>query len=490
MKSKKPNTHLQRMYASDFGLMTDLYQLTMAYGYWKTGLYRRRAVFNLFYRRPPFGGSFVMAAGLELAVDFLQGFRFSAADVQYLGGLSSASGRPLFDEAFLNYLQRMKLDLSIKAMPEGSIAFPHQPLLRVEGPLVQCQLVETGLLALVNFSSLIATKSARIVTAAQGDSVLEFGMRRSQGLDGAMTAVRSAYIGGCHATSNVMAGRIYGIPVKGTHAHSWVMCFEDELAAFEAYAQAMPDNCIFLVDTYDTIEGVRHAITVGQRLRERGHEMNGIRLDSGDLGALSKAARELLDEAGFPDAAIVASNDLDEYRIRKLKEAGAAISVWGVGTRLATAYGDPALGGVYKLSAITNEAGEWEDRMKQSEEIEKASNPGLLQVWRSEQSGQPAGDLLFDERDGLEAGQLWDAQTAVYTHLPSGDGQTLLQPILERGEVVYDFPPLTSVRAYGQKEWQRFSALGEAAYLHGPSRSLHERKRSGMLAGKDAVTDC
>ena len=452
--------------------MTDLYQLTMAYGYWKSGLHNRQANFNLFYRKAPFENGFAVCAGLELAVDFLRQYQFSPADIQYLGGLKGSTGAPLFDEAFLNYLQRMELELTLHAMPEGTVAFPNQPLARVEGPLLQCQLVETSLLTLINFSTLLATKAGRIVDAVQGDRVLEFGMRRSQGLDGAMTAARAAYIGGVHATSNVMAGRIYGIPVKGTHAHSWVMAFEDELLAFQKYAEALPGNCIFLVDTYDTVDGVQHAIRIGKGLREQGYEMNGIRLDSGDLAALSITARRMLDEAGFPDTAIVASNDLDEYRIAELKKEGAKITVWGVGTRLATAYDDPALGGVYKLSAIQNEQGEWEDRIKRSEEAIKASNPGRLQVWRSHKGG----DALYDIRQGLTTGRMWNERTQQLEDIDKDQGADLLVPVLEKGRQVYHFPKLPEVRAYAGEQWQAFAQ--RPRYPYGLSEGLHEAKAS------------
>jgi nicotinate phosphoribosyltransferase len=465
--------------------MTDLYQLTMAYGYWKNGWADRRAAFHLFFRRAPFGQAYAVVAGMELAVDFLQQFSFSADDVQYLGRLTGSNGQPLFSEPFLNYLQRMTFQCDIAAMPEGSIAFPHQPLLRVEGPLLQCQLIETVLLTLINYSTLTATKSARVVQAAKGDTVLEFGMRRAQGLDGAITAARSAYIGGCHATSNVKAGQLYGIPVKGTHAHSWVMCFGDELEAFQRYADALPNNCIFLVDTYDSVEGVRHAIQVGQRLRETGYEMVGIRLDSGDLGELSKIARRMLDEAGFPDAAIVASNDLDEYRIQALKEEGAAIGVWGVGTNLVTAAGQPALGGVYKLAAVQNEQGQWEDRLKLSEEAIKTSNPGRQQVWRCYQGGRPVADAIQVLQAGKPGGEIWDYNLKAIRQLPDGDWRPLLQPIFEGGKLVYDSPSLGEVRQYSLDQQQQFAGLASQAYPNGLTRQLHERKMS-LIEAVDA----
>ena len=476
-----PDTHLSRIYQTDFGLFTDLYQLTMAYGYWKTGWYRRRAVFHLFFRKSPFGGQYAVCAGLALAIDFLKKLRFSQEDIQYLGGLTGANDQPLFDESFLNHLQRMQFNCTIDAIPEGTIVFPNQPLLRVEGPLIQCQLIETVLLNLVNFSTLVATKSARIVQAAQGDSVLEFGFRRAQGIDGSITATRAAYIGGCHATSSVIAGRLYGIPVKGTHAHSWVMCFDDELAAFEQYAKALPNNCIFLVDTYDTIEGVHHAVEVGRQLRRQGHELQGIRLDSGDLAELSKKARRILDEGGFPDAAILASNELDEYRIGKLKEQGARITVWGVGTRLATGYDQPALGGVYKLSAIQDENGQWEGRIKLSEQEIKISNPGIQQVRRLlDANGLPVGDLIYDTRGPEPGGALWcygDGQMASPAYSSYED---LLIPVFQEGQLVYDSPSIGDIRALSLQQQQLFGPKVLTDYPNGLARELFGRKKEMM----------
>lgn len=362
-------------------LLNDLYQLTMAYGYWKNGLHETRAAFHLSFRSIPFHGGFAIAAGLGTAREWLQEFRFEPSDCAYLGTLQGSDGQPLFETDFLKYLSELKLDLDIDAIEEGEVVFAHEPLLRVEGPILHCQLVETALLTMLNFQTLIATKAARVCLATRGEPVLEFGARRAQGLDGALAASRAAYIGGASATSNVLAGKIWGIPVKGTHAHSWVMLFPDELSAFEAYAHALPNNCTFLVDTYDTIDGVRHAIEVGRSLRERGHEMSGIRLDSGDLAYLSIEARRLLDEAGFESANVVASNDLDEGTIESLKVQGARINVWGVGTNLVTGGDQSALGGVFKLSAIEKE-GVWEPRIKLSEQTAKVSLPGRLQVRR------------------------------------------------------------------------------------------------------------
>src|SRR5580765_7038177 len=384
-------------------LLTDLYQLTMAYGYWKSGRAEREAVFHLFFRKAPFRSGFTIAAGLEPVIDFLRTFQFTHEDLEFLGTLKGSDGQPLFDHRFLEYLRPLRFKCDLDAIPEGTVVFPQEPVLRVQGPILQCQLVESALLNFINFQSLIATKAARVCLAARGEPVLEFGLRRAQGVDGALSASRAAYIGGCASTSNVLAGKLYGIPVSGTHAHSWVMAFDDEREAFRAYAEAMPNNCVFLVDTYDTLEGVRRAVEVGQWLRKHGHEMLGIRLDSGDLAWLSIEARKILDAAGFPKAFIVASNDLDEQIIQSLKEQGAAITVWGVGTKLVTAYDDPALGGVYKLGAIRDEKGKWVYKLKLSEQSAKISPPGIQQVRRFRSEKEFVGDGIFDSERGALA---------------------------------------------------------------------------------------
>ena len=389
---------LTDLYRPSLALVTDLYELTMAYGYWKSGMAERQAVFCLSFRRNPFGSGATVACGLQPAAEFLEAIRFDREDLNYLDTLKAADGSHLFEPDFLEYLADFRFNGDLDAVPEGTVVFPHEPLLRVRGPLLAAQVVESALLNLVNFQTLVATKAARVVAAARGEPVLEFGLRRAQGFDGALSASRAAYVGGCAATSNVLAGRLYGVPVQGTHAHSWVMSFGDEPAAFQAYAEAMPANCTFLVDTYDTLDGVRHAIEVGRRLRQSGHAMRGIRLDSGDLASLSVDARRMLDEAGFADAAIVASGDLDEHAIAALKQQGAPIGVWGVGTRLATGHPDGALGGVYKLSAVQDADGQWHDKVKLSEQAEKSSLPGVLQVRRFCPGGRPASDVIYDQR--------------------------------------------------------------------------------------------
>jgi nicotinate phosphoribosyltransferase len=392
---------LDAVYGGSLALLTDLYQLTMACGYWKAGLSEREAVFHLTYRRAPFEGGYAIAAGIAPALAYLERLRFTPDDVGYLATLRDSKDQPLFPQGFLDYLSELKLTCTVDAVPEGAVVFPHEPILRVRGPILQAQLVETPLLTLVNFQTLVATKAARVVQAARGAPVLEFGLRRAQGIDGGIAASRAAYIGGVAATSNVLAGKLLGIPVRGTHAHSWIMFHGDELAAFRAYADALPGNCTFLVDTYDTLDGVRNAITVGRELRGRGYELAGIRLDSGDLAYLSIEARKLLDEAGFPDAKIVASNDLDENLIGAIQEQGARIDVWGVGTKLVTAYDQPALGGVYKLGASRDASGAWQDAIKLSEQPIKISNPGILQVRRLRQGGALVGDVIYDSEHGI-----------------------------------------------------------------------------------------
>src|SRR3954470_12558149 len=369
-------------YGQSLTLLTDLYQLTMAAAAWKSAVDKREGMFHLFFRRPPFQGGFTVAAGLATALDYLRAWRFAEDDLAYLASVRTAAGELMFEPAFIEHLRTLEPRLDIDAVPEGTVVFPQEPLLRVSGPVVPCMLLETPLLTLINFQTLIATKAARVCEAARGDPVLEFGLRRAQGVDGALAAARAAYLGGCAATSNVLAGKLLGIPVRGTHAHSWVMLFDSEREAFDAYAKAMPHNVVLLVDTYDTLQGVRSAIETGKWLRAHGRELAGIRLDSGDLAWLSIEARKLLDAAGFTGTVIYASNELDEEVIVSLKQQGARIGAWGVGTRLVTGADDAALGGVYKLSAVRRSGGPWKPRIKLSEQSAKISVPGILQIRR------------------------------------------------------------------------------------------------------------
>ncbi len=465
-------------------LLTDLYQLTMAAAYWNCGRAEDEAVFHLFFRRTPFGGSYAIAAGLGDAVEWLRNYRFSPEELAYLGTMKGRDGTPLFEPGFLDYLRDLRLTVDIDAMPEGTLVFAHEPLLRVRGPLVQGQLLETALLCILNYQTLVATKAARVCEATRGEPVLEFGLRRAQGPDGAMSASRAAFIGGCAATSNVLAGQRFGIPVRGTHAHSWVMSFDSEREAFQAYARAMPHNSTFLVDTYDTLGGVREAIEAGRWLREQGNELNGIRLDSGDLADLSIAARQLLDDAGFPDATIVASNDLDEHLIESLKQQGARISLWGVGTKLVTAYDQPALGGVYKLGAIRRADGSWDHKVKLSEQPVKISNPGVLQVRRFQDERGFVGDVIYDDSTGAPPPNtaVDVADPSRHWHPRNGEtGTDVLVPILRAGKVVVEPEPLVVCQARAKEQLAQLPAtmrrfLNPKPYFVGLAEDLHETK--------------
>ena len=473
------------LYNHSLALLTDLYQLTMAYGYWKSDMADTEAVFHLFFRQNPFQGGFSIACGLSYALDLLDHFRFDAEDAAYLAGLTGADDKSLFDPAFLDYLQALRFTCHVDAIPEGTVVFAQEPLIRVQGPLLQCQLIETVLLNLINFQTLIATKAARVCLATKGDPILEFGLRRAQGIDGALAASRAAYIGGCTATSNVLAGKLFGIPVRGTHAHSWVMAFADELESFQAYAEAMPNNCIFLVDTYNTLAGVRKAAQVGHWLRKQGHEMIGVRLDSGDFSQLSIQARKILDEAGFPNANIVGSNDLDERAIEQLKAQGTSINVWGVGTHLVTAFDQPALGGVYKLTAIRDSHGKWQEKIKLSEDPEKVNNPGILQV-RRYHAEEFLEDVIYDEQRGIPAScSAVNLEDPTQTHAVSGDSSwtDLLVPVFRNGEAIYKEPSLEETRKRAQTQLAQLpSAVKELnrpqGYPVSLERSLHERKEA------------
>lgn len=480
---------LEAVYGGSLALLTDLYQLTMAYGYWKAGIGEREAVFHLTHRRSPFEGGYALAAGIAPAVEFLSRLRFTADDLAYLATLRDAEGSALFPREFLDYLRDLEFSCTVDAVPEGALVFPHEPIVRVRGPILQAQLVETPLLTLINFQTLIATKAARVVQAARGGPVIEFGLRRAHGIDGGLSASRAAYIGGCRGTSNVLAGKLLGIPVLGTHAHSWVMVHDDELAAFRAYAEAMPGNCTFLVDTYDTLDGVRNAITVGRELRARGHELAGIRLDSGDLTHLSIEARQLLDDAGFPNVKIVASNDLDEHLIANIIEQGARIDVWGVGTKLATAFDQPALGAVYKLGASRDDQGNWREAIKLSEQPIKISNPGVLQVRRLRKDGQLVGDVIYDSEHGTtEPYVLYDIE------------QPLLAPVTPDHDTAEDLlvtvfdangpRPLPDLEATRRRAADDLAALSHRTkrflnpqpYPIGLDRHVHERKQELIAA--------
>jgi len=443
-----------KMYRRSLALLTDLYELTMAYGYWKLGITGKHATFCLYFREHPFHGGFSVACGLGAVIEYLREIHFDDDDLAYLATLTGGDGQPLFESGFLDYLRALEFALDVDAIPEGTVVFPREPLVRVRGPILPAQILESALLNLINFQTLIATKAARVCLAARGDAVIEFGLRRAQGVDGGVSASRAAYVGGCDAVSNTLAGRLFDIPVKGTHAHSWVMAFDSELESFHGYARALPNNCIFLVDTYHTLDGVRHAVEVGKSLRAQGHQLAGIRLDSGDLAYLSIEARKILDAAGFPDAVIVASNELDEYLIESLKEQGAAINVWGVGTKLATAYDQPALGGVYKLTSLRPPDGVWEPKIKLSEQVIKINIPGQLQVRRYRGEDGFIGDMIYEETLGIQQPVIIDPtdpsrHKALPADVPTED---LLVPIFRNGRQVYDIPPLADSRARTQQQ--------------------------------------
>ena len=473
-------------------LLTDLYQLTMAYAYWKSGVQEKEAVFHLFFRKNPFKGGFSIACGLSDAIDYLRTLAFRDDELAYLGTLVGNDGEALFEPAFLDYLRALEWSCDVDGIPEGTAVFPHEPLLRIQGPLAQCQIIETALLNILNFQTLIATKAARVCLAAKGDPVLEFGLRRAQGIDGALAASRAAYIGGCAATSNVLAGYRFGIPVRGTHAHSWVMSFDTEEEAFRAYAEAMPNNAVFLVDTYETLRGVQRAIEMGQWLRERGHELAGVRLDSGDLAWLSIEARRMLDAAGFPNAAIVASNDLDEQIITSLKAQGAAINVWGVGTKLVTAYDQPALGGVYKLSAVRGKDGAWQHKVKLSEQAAKVSNPGLQQVRRFRRDGAFLGDMIYDlDGPANQSHVIVDPLDQTRRkHIPAdAEFEDLLVPVFRGGKLVYDPPAIGAIRERTHTQLDGFHEghkrfLNPHEYAVGLAPALHDLKTRLILAAR------
>ena len=473
----------------------------MALGYWASGRAEQEAAFHLYFRKSPFKGGYSVACGLEPALEYLERLRFEPDDLAYLATIRSANDTPIFPAAFLDALGAMRLTLDVDMVAEGTIVFPNEPLVRVRGPLLQAQLVETALLTHVGFPTLVATKAARMSLAAQGDEVLEFGLRRAQGPDGGLSASRAAFIGGCSSTSNVLAGQRFGIPVRGTHAHSWVMVFDDEIEAFEAYADAMPNNVVLLVDTYDTLEGVRRAARVGQRLRARGHRLLGVRLDSGDLAYLSIEARRILDEAGLEDAAIVASNDLDEHVITSLKLQDARIAIWGIGTRLATAYDQPALGAVYKLTAVRDASGAWSPRVKVSEQAAKTTTPGLLQVRRYHETradsihGAHAGDMLIDESVPLdESNGLTMVDPLDPTRRKHFAAEhpymALLEPAMRAGRRVRAAEPLETARTRARDGLAGFHAgikrlVNPHRYPVGVEMGLQERKTKLVLEARE-----
>ena len=444
------------MSAQNLTLLTDLYELTMMQGYFESQA-NETVIFDVFFRENPNKGGYSVMAGLEQVIEYIKNLNFSYEDVDYLRGLG------LFSEDFLHYLSGFHFSGDIYAIPEGSVIFPREPLVKVIAPIMEAQLVETAILNIINHQSLIATKASRVVHAAQGNGVMEFGLRRAQGPDAGLYGARAAMIGGCVGTSNVLAGKMFDVPVLGTHAHSWIMSFPDEYTAFKEYARLYPDACTLLVDTYDTLKsGVPNAIRVFQKMKDAGiHPKSyGIRLDSGDLAYLSKKARKMLDEAGFPDAVIAASNDLDEFLINDLKIQGAAITSWGVGTNLITSKDCPSFGGVYKLAAIQNKDGEFVPKIKISENIEKITNPGNNTIYRiyDKDTGKIRADLIcfadetYDTSEDLL--QFEPNSTRKKTRLEGGTYtmKEILKPIFIRGECKYASPSVKEIASFCEQE--------------------------------------
>ncbi len=442
-------------------MMTDLYQLTMMYGYFKHGMTQNEAVFDLFFRERE-NSAYAMMAGTESVVEYINNLHFTEDDIAYLRSLN------LFDKAFLSMLLELRFTGEIYAMKEGTVVFPYEPLLRVKAPIMQAQLVETALLNLVNHQTLIATKASRVAYAAQGDEVMEFGLRRAQGPDAGIYGARAAVIGGCSGTSNVFTGQMYNVALKGTHAHSWVMSFPSELDAFRAYAETFPAACTLLVDTYDTLRsGVPNAITVFNELKAKGYKPVGIRLDSGDLAYLSKRARAMLDEAGHSDVKILASGDLDETVIRDLKAQGAKIDIWAVGTKLITSLDCPALGGVYKMAAEIVD-GKLIPKIKLSENVVKMTNPGYKKVLRLyTKCGMALADLIALEGEEIDATKplrIYHPEQSYKTKvLRDFTVREMLVPIFIDGKQVYELPSIEEIRAYAQKElatfWEEYRRL-------------------------------
>lgn len=465
-------------------LLTDLYQLTMMNGYLKYNRKDEIAVFDVFFRQNEMI-TYSLACGLEQVIDYVTNLHFGQEEIEYLESLG------IFNKEFIEYLKGFKFTGDIYAVPEGTVVFPGEPILTVKAPILQAQLIETAILNIMNFQTLIATKAAKICYAAKNDLVMEFGLRRAQAPDAGIYGARAAVIGGCNSTSNVLAGKMFGIPVAGTHAHSWVMNFKDEYTAFMEYAKAYPDNALLLVDTYDTLnQGVPNAIKVFDYLKEQGHKPKGIRLDSGDLAYLSKKARDMLDAAGHKDTIICASGDLDEYSINSLKNQGAKINSWGVGTRLITSADMPALGGVYKLAAIIDKDGVVTPKIKLSNNTAKITNPGFKDIYRvyDKATGKAEADFIYLRGEK----EIDTSKPLVLTHpterwkkitFENYEIRSLQVEVIKGGKVTYKLPTLNEIKEYAKKElesfWDEYKRLDRPhLYKVDLSDELYELKRT------------
>ncbi len=474
----------ERLKYGNLTLDTDLYELTMVAGYHALGKDKQQACFDLYYRQNPDQGAFCVSAGLESVINYVNRLRIYPDDVEYLASLG------IFSETALEHLSSgIKFTGDIWAVPEGTVVFPNEPLITVVGPIPEAQILETTLLALVGHQTLIATKAARVCLATRGAPVVDFGARRAHGLEAALYGARAAYIGGCVGTSNVKAGKLFGIPVRGTHAHSWVESFDLEMESFEGFARVFPDNCVLLVDTYDTIEGVRQAIEVARKMQGSGANLMGIRIDSGDLAYYSKAAREMLNEAGLADVKILASSDLDEWIIQSLRDQGAKIDVWCVGTRLITSYQTPALGVVYKLMAADRGDGRLVPKIKISQNPQKVTNPGVKKIVRFYNGNdRMIGDLLTHVDEPVPHGVPVRAHHPMYdymkkTYKPPYEARDIMAPVFKGGKQVYDIPSLDSVREYSRSQIERLEAeykrfSNPHIYKVSLSDKLHEIKQT------------
>lgn len=474
-------------------LHTDKYQINMMYAYWKNGNHRSKCVFDLYFRERPFGNGFAVAAGLEQVISYLSHLRFTEEDIQFL-----KSEEEHYDEDFLQALRDWRFTADVYAMPEGTLVFPNEPLMRVEGPIFEVQLIETALLNMFNYQTLVATKAARIRHVAPNDILLEFGSRRAQEPEAAIWGARAAYLAGFDATSNLKAGKLFSIPVKGTHSHAWVQNFDDELTAFRVFAENLPEQTILLVDTYNTLKsGLPHAIQVGKELRERGKMLHGIRLDSGDLAYLSKMARKMLDEAGLKETKIFASSDLDEHTILHLKSQGAKIDAWGIGTKLITAYDQPALGAVYKLVAREKE-GTLVPTIKVSSNPQKLTTPGHKTVYRiiDRKTNKARADLIACVGETFDTSQPLTLFHPVHTYrkkvVRNYVMQEMLQPIFKQGQLVYECPSLSQVRQYHREQlslfWDEYLRnLNPQEYAVDMTEQLWNMKRELLISVRERV---